>query len=290
MSGTGVGFASSSVDAGELQEELHQLRRTLEIRKSEIALTSKRVQDLEDLSRAMRDSSMICDEQTRRLNTLEVNLRSEVERGVVLQRELKQLQEAVAEEDSARSTKRAEQLRLMSQLLKVADEMLQISHDAAASEPLPPRDTVKGLQQLGDDLVLSYDTATKMLDQNKKLYGEAVAELQKLHQECVQSIAEAAAENVRQREALETDWKQEEQALAKELFAVRQRAREAAFHHHRGSGVKFEPRLEERQSIAERRRAHQECLDLESQIRSTERVREEAKVNNAKARAALLVK
>jgi hypothetical protein len=288
MSSTNLGSSNSEVAL--MQEELRQLRRTLEIRKSEIALTSKRVQDLEDLSRAMRGSSMLCDEQTRHLNTLEINLRAEVERGVVLQRELKQVQDAIVEEDEGRADKRKRQLSSMAMLMKVADEMLQISHEAAASEPLPPRSTIKGLQKLGDDLVQSYDAATALLNEKRQAYGESVLGLQALHQECVQTIEDAAVENIKQRNELELEWKREEQELARELHAVRQRAKEAAFHHHRGSGLKFEPLLEERQSIAERRRAHQECLNLETEIRKTENERERAKVANAKGRASLLAK
>lgn len=283
-------LAASSSDVATMQEELRQLRRTLEIRKSEIALTSKRVQDLEDLSRAMRGSSMVVDERTRHLNTLEVNLRSEVERGVVLQRELKQVQDAIAAEDDARATRRKQQLSVMAHLMKVANEMLQISHEAATSEPMPPRSTIKGLQKLGEDLVRSYDDATAALTEKRQAYSDSVVQLQELHQECVQTIEDAAAENIRQRHELESEWKREEHELAKELHAVRQRAREAAFHHHRGSGVKFEPLLEERNSIAERRVTHQECLNLEEEIRKTESVRERAKVSSAKSRASLLAK
>eukprot|EP00455_Lapot_gusevi_P033005 TRINITY_DN36053_c0_g1_i2.p1 TRINITY_DN36053_c0_g1~~TRINITY_DN36053_c0_g1_i2.p1 ORF type:complete len:183 (-),score=20.86 TRINITY_DN36053_c0_g1_i2:21-539(-) len=172
----------------------------------------------------------------------------------------------------------------------MGDEMLQISHEAAASEPLPPRNTLKGLQKLGDDLVQSYDASTRALIENKQAYAESKEALQALHQECVQTIEDAAVENIKQRNALELEWKREEQELARELHAVRQRAKEAAFHHHRGSGLKFEPLLEERHSIAERRRAHQECLDLESEINKTKKERERAKVVSAKGRAALLAK
>lgn len=282
------GNITETESATALQEEVRQLKRTLDIRKSEIALTSRRVQDLESLLTATRETSMASTDRARALNTLEVTLQEEVERGARLQAELARVQEAIAQEDAARTKTRAEQLKFFNELIKVANEMLQITNDAVVSDAPYPKQSLAALTQIADSVVLQFDSAHAALGQASALYAQEVEQLQAAHSECVQSIRNAAEENIQQRTELEDSWKHEEQTLAKQLRDVRQRAREAAFHHHRGSGVVFDGSLEERKSIAERRVVHKECVALEQEIRKAEMERERERVESAKQRALLL--
>lgn len=279
-------MTSTTPDIGSLQDEVRQLKRTLEIRKSEILLTSKRVKDLTELSNAMRENSTSCNEKVRELNLLEQSLQREVEKGAALQRELAVVQNAIAKEDAERTVTRSRQLAFFSQIMKILDDMLKLTHAAVGNEPLPPRKEMASLSHIAEEIVTMFDRSAEALSNASMLYASECEKLQNVHAQCVDEIQLAAEENAQRRQDLEESWKAEEAALAKQLAAVKQRAKEAAFHHHRGSGVKFDQTLEERRSITERREVHQECVELEAAIRRAEAEREREKVASSRARYA----
>jgi hypothetical protein len=178
----------------------------------------------------------------------------------------------------------------MSQLLTVTDELTEITSTAMGKEPAAPKRTLSALQSIAEDVIERFDAAARHLAEQQSRYDTETVALRETHSSCVEEIKKTAEINTAQRLELEQAWKLEEEALGKQLRAVRQRAREAAFHHHRGSGVKFEAHSEERKSIAERRVVHQECVELEQAIQKVHAEREQEKLAAAKLRCEILAK
>lgn len=278
----------TSRSASALQDEIRQLKRTLEIRKSEISLTEKRVRDLEGLSKSMKEASDSALEKTAQLGELDASLQIEVERGHSLQQELKELQEAIAAEDAARTRHRSTQLKFMSTLLNLANEMTAVTESAANDEPSRPQRIIDDLTEMSDEVTTMFDRAVNEYNDVSAEHTRVVDRLRDTHAACIEEIRQAAEDNDLQRHDLEEAWRVEEEALQKELRAVKQRAREAAFHHHRGSGVKCLNKTEDRLSITERRQVHQECVTLEKAIAATEAEREKERIRTMERRAALL--
>jgi chromosome segregation ATPase len=271
---------------GKLVQEITQLRRTLDVRRGEIALASQRVKDLEEICEAMRATSLVVSEKHRQLNDLEAELSAVVREGHLLEEELHNTEDAVKRESEMHKNDIDKQLLFLQQLHFAALEAERFAESCARREAelAPPR-ALGALLAISQECCDEYDDAVTRLHTASDNLEKKIETLQDLHRTCVEEIHQVAERNQQQRRELEEAWRKEEESLEKEVVAVRQRAREAAFHHRRGTGAIFDVHSDDRRDIAERRVLQQEIADIKNAIEQVERERFDSRLATFKERA-----